>query len=97
VTASLSDAEREVLKRVRSTFHDRYGETTTRHTPPIRGMLQAGLPVGAGTDATRVASYNPFASLYWLVTGKTVGGLPMYDGSNRLNRMEALRRCKHMK
>jgi predicted amidohydrolase YtcJ len=72
-------------------FRDRYGETTMRHTPPIREMLQAGLPVGAGTDATRVASYNPFVSLYWLVTGKTVGGLRMYDDSNRLNRMEALR------
>jgi predicted amidohydrolase YtcJ len=32
-----------------------------------------------GTDATRVASYNPFVSLYWLVTGKPVGGLSMYD------------------
>src|SRR5580692_7036633 len=72
-------------------FRDRYGEATTRHTPPVREMLRAGLPVGAGTDATRVASYNPFVSLFWLVTGKTVGGLRMYDGSNRLDRMEALR------
>jgi predicted amidohydrolase YtcJ len=72
-------------------FRDAYGEATTRHTPPIREMLRAGLPVGAGTDATRVASYNPFVALYWLVTGKTVGGLRMYDGSNRLDQMEALR------
>lgn len=54
-------------------------------------MLAAGVPVGAGTDATRVASYNPFVSLYWLVTGKSIGGLSMYDESNRLDRMEALR------
>jgi hypothetical protein len=54
-------------------------------------MLRTGLPVGAGTDATRVASYNPFVSLYWLVTGKTVGGLSMYDDNNRLDRVEALR------
>jgi hypothetical protein len=47
--------------------------------------------VGAGTDATRVASYNPFVSLYWLVTGKTVGGLSMYDQDHRFDRMEALR------
>ena len=72
-------------------FRDRYGETALRHTPPIREMLSAGLPVGAGTDATRVASYNPFISLYWLVTGKTVGGLSMYQEENRLDRMEALR------
>jgi hypothetical protein len=72
-------------------FRDRYGEAALRRTPPIREMLRAGLPVGAGTDATRVASYNPFVSLYWLVTGNTVGGLSMYQESNRLDRMEALR------
>ena len=72
-------------------FRDRYGYTALQRTPPIREMLSAGLPVGAGTDATRVASYNPFVSLYWLVTGKTVGGLAMYQENNRLDRMEALR------
>src|SRR5580698_816109 len=72
-------------------LRERYGEAAALQTPPINEMLQAGLPVGAGTDATRVASYNPFVSLYWLVTGKTVGGLRMYDESNRFDRMEALR------
>src|ERR1700726_1697006 len=72
-------------------FRDRYGEAALRRTPPIREMLRSGLPVGAGTDATRVASYNPFVALYWLTTGKTVGGLSMYDESNRIERMEALR------
>jgi len=72
-------------------FRDRYGSTATRRTPPIQEMLRTGLPVGAGTDATRVATYNPFVSLYWLVTGKTVGGLSMYDADHRLDRMEALR------
>jgi len=72
-------------------FRDRYGEAALRRTPPIREMLGSGVPVGAGTDATRVASYNPFVSLYWLITGKTVGGLSMYDEANRIGRMEALR------
>src|ERR1700729_1399303 len=72
-------------------FRDRYGSATTKRTPPIQEMLRTGLPVGAGTDATRVATYNPFVSLYWLVTGKTVGGFSMYDDENRLDRMEALR------
>jgi predicted amidohydrolase YtcJ len=72
-------------------FRDRYGAKALRRTPPIREMLSAGLPVGAGTDATRVASYNPFVSLYWLVTGRTLGGLAMYDDGNRLDRVEALR------
>src|SRR3954470_2428869 len=47
-------------------FVDRYGATAAQHTPPIRRMLAMGLPVGAGTDATRVASYNPWVSLAWL-------------------------------
>jgi len=71
-------------------FVDRYGQEAARMTPPIAKMLKMGLPVGAGTDATRVSSYNPWVSLYWLVTGKTVGGLSMYDENNRLDRTTAL-------
>ena len=72
-------------------FMDRYGKEQAARTPPIRRMLQMGVPVGAGTDATRVASYNPFVSLYWLITGNTLGGTNLYPESNRLDRMEALR------
>jgi hypothetical protein len=72
-------------------FVDRYGAGKAEHAPPIREMLAAGVPVGAGTDATRVASYNPFVSLYWLVTGKTVGGMVLYPAANRVDRTEALR------
>ncbi len=72
-------------------FVDRYGAKQAERTPPIRRMLDLGVPVGAGTDATRVASYNPFVALYWLVTGKTVGGTALYPENNRLERMEALR------
>jgi predicted amidohydrolase YtcJ len=72
-------------------FIDRYGEKQARRTPPIRRMLDSGIPVGAGTDATRVLSYNPFVALYWLITGKTVGGTGLYPEGNRLDRMEALR------
>jgi len=72
-------------------FVDRYGADAAQHAPPIARMLAAGLPVGAGTDATRVASYNPWLSLYWLVTGRTVGGAALYPESNRLDRTAALR------
>jgi predicted amidohydrolase YtcJ len=72
-------------------FAERYGIEATAATPPIRAMLAAGLPVGAGTDATRVASYNPWVSLWWLVSGRTVGGLEMYPPANRLDRETALR------
>ena len=60
-------------------FVERYGAAKAANSPPVRQMLAAGVPVGAGTDATRVASYNPWVSLYWLVAGRTVGGLQLYD------------------
>jgi len=72
-------------------FVERYGRQQAERTPPIGRMLALGVPVGAGTDATSVSSYNPFLSLYWLVTGNTVGGLNLYPEQNRLDRMEALR------
>ena len=72
-------------------FVSRYGEEVARTSPPVLAMVEAGIPVGAGTDATRVASYNPWVSLYWLVAGKTVGGTELYPRANRLNRMDALR------
>ena len=71
-------------------FVDRYGRQKAERTPPIRKMLDLGIPVGAGTDATRVSSYNPFLSLYWLITGKTIGGLSLYSQDNRMSRAEAL-------
>ena len=59
-------------------FVDRYGAKAAEQTPPIARMLAEGVPVGAGTDATRVSSYNPWTSLYWLVSGRTVGGLALH-------------------
>jgi predicted amidohydrolase YtcJ len=72
-------------------FVKRYGAEAGKRTPPIRRMLQLGASVGAGTDATRVASFNPYVSLYWLVSGRTVGGMELYGGENRMSREEALR------
>lgn len=72
-------------------FINRYGAKAAERTPPVRRMLEMGVPVGAGTDATRVASYNPWTSLSWLVTGRTVGGTALYPDANLLSREEALR------
>lgn len=71
-------------------FAERYGKEAAKQTPPVAKMLAAELPVGLGTDATRVASYNPWTALYWLVSGRTVGGMAMYDDSARLDRETAL-------
>jgi predicted amidohydrolase YtcJ len=76
-------------------FVERYGAKAAERTPPIARMQAAGIPVGAGTDATRVASYNPWVSLNWLVTGKTVGGFGLYPSANRMTREKALRMWTH--
>ena len=71
-------------------FIDRYGAERAATAPPIRAMRDTGLLVAAGTDATRVSSYNPWLSLSWLVTGRTVGDLLLYPAENRVDRATAL-------
>ncbi len=71
-------------------FNERYGAEVASHAPPIRDIIEMGIPMGAGTDATRVSSYNPWASIQWLVTGKTAGGTPLQSKRNYLSREEAL-------
>ncbi|MXV38142.1 amidohydrolase family protein [Flavobacteriaceae bacterium Ap0902] len=71
-------------------FIDRYGKNEAIATPPFKKIYDMGIPLGSGTDGTRVASYNPWISLYWMSTGKTVGGTQLYDRSNILSREEAL-------
>ncbi len=72
-------------------FLERYGSDATSNTPPIKKIMAMDVPISGGTDGTRVASYNPWVGLYWLVSGKTVGGTSIYPEANRLDRMDALR------
>lgn len=58
--------------------------------PPIRKMLAMGIPVGFGTDATRISTFNPWMSLHWAVTGKTMGGYQFWPAKDVLTRFEAL-------
>ncbi|WP_350284750.1 amidohydrolase [uncultured Croceitalea sp.] len=71
-------------------FVERYGAEKAKQAPPVKKMIDMGLNVGAGTDGTRVASYNPWPALYWLITGKTAGDFQIAGPSNRLSREEAL-------
>jgi len=63
---------------------------TGRSKPNARHQFgecsRSAFRLGRGTDATRVSSYNPYLSLYWLITGKTIGGLGLYPEENRLDR-----------
>ncbi|MEH2484605.1 putative amidohydrolase YtcJ [Bradyrhizobium sp. AZCC 2230] len=72
-------------------FVERYGFGAAEATPPIKKIIDRGVKISAGTDATRVASYNPWICLSWLVTGRTVGGLGIYPRRNCLDRETALR------
>ncbi|MET4204222.1 amidohydrolase [Bradyrhizobium sp. LA6.12] len=62
-----------------------------RQMPPIVTALRTGVHVGAGTDAHRVASYNPFVALQWMLDGKTVGGHSTRGPDETPSREEALR------
>ena len=72
-------------------FIERYGAKAAERTPPFKRALELGLPVGMGTDATRVASYDPWNALYWLTTGRTLGGTTLYPQRNVVDRYTALR------
>jgi predicted amidohydrolase YtcJ len=72
-------------------FIERYGAAAAASTPPLKQMLAQGVRLSAGTDATRVASYNPWVCLAWLVSGRTVAGTRLYSDSNCLDRETALR------
>ena len=71
-------------------FVERYGADKAKQAPPVKKIMEMGIPLGAGTDGTRVASYNPWPALYWLISGKTVGGLQLSQRSNLLTREESL-------
>ena len=72
-------------------FLERYGKEMAGNAPPIREMLEQGIPVGAGSDATRVSNYNPWTALEWLVTGESAGGTQLLNERNQLSREEALK------
>ena len=62
-----------------------------RTMPPMMTGKKLGVPIGGGTDAHRVASYNPFTSLQWMLDGKTVGGVALRGLDERPGREDALR------
>ena len=107
IFAHLEDATAETIARIKNlgggiAVQDRlvltaernvelWGETRARRAPPLRTMLDSGVPVGAGTDAFRSANYSPMLSLWWLISGKTVAGSAIREASQNVTRAEALR------
>lgn len=60
-------------------------------SPPLRTLLEAGIPLGAGSDGTVAAAYNPWPVIAWMTTGRSVDGAPARARDQRLTRDEALR------
>ena len=96
--AHLNDASPASLQRMKAlglgwTVQDTlyFSEDGTRSMPPVMTAKKLGVPVGAGTDAHRIASYNPFTSLQWLLDGKAAGGLALRRVDEVPGREDALR------
>jgi predicted amidohydrolase YtcJ len=56
--------------------------------PPVRTVINSGLPFAGGTDGTTSSSYRPFISIGWLVSGQTANTAmvqisPRFIGCNR--------------
>ena len=66
------------------------GADPAKLMPRIATALKMGLVVGAGTDAHRVSSYNPFVSLQWYLDGTTIGGTQTRGEAEAPSRRQAL-------
>jgi predicted amidohydrolase YtcJ len=69
----------------------RQGRDAARRIPPVVTGNRLGVAIGGGTDAHRVASYNPFTSLQWFLDGKTVAGTPIRGPEETPDRLTALK------
>ncbi len=88
--AHLNDASAENLRRMKALGVGWTMQPAGR-MPPVATARELGVMVGAGTDAHRVASYNPFTALQSLLGGKTANGVPLDGPDPAPSRAEALR------
>jgi predicted amidohydrolase YtcJ len=61
---------------------------TPERQPPLRQIQDSGIVWGLGTDSTIVAHYQPFITLGWTVSGKSINGNQVID--EPVTREEAL-------
>jgi len=57
----------------KSAVFESFGEAAY-NMPPLRQMERHGVLYGLGTDGTKAGQVNPFVTLWWAVTGKSLGG-----------------------
>ena len=104
--AHLNDASPQTLQRMKAlgvgwTVQDALYNTNddaakregdgVRREPPVVTGSKIGVAIGAGTDAHRVSTYNPFTVLQWFLDGKNAGGTPLRGPAETPSRLDALR------
>lgn len=67
-----------------------WGAEAMRTVPPLGDLIDAGINLGVGSDATRASSHNPWLSLWWLVAGTPLDGCSHRDERHLLTREQAL-------
>jgi hypothetical protein len=67
------------------------GAEAVRRMPPVVTANRIGVAIGAGTDAHRVSTYNPFTVLQWFLDGRTAGGTALRGVEETPSRADALR------
>jgi predicted amidohydrolase YtcJ len=68
----------------------RYLNGTNAGGPPLRMILDSGIHAGAGSDSAQISTLNPWNMIYYMVTGKNVGGL-LVNAGQLATREEAIR------
>ena len=59
--------------------------------PPWRRLVDAGIPLGGGTDATNVGALNPWLMIYYMTTMRNNAGTAAAPEGQQITRLEALR------
>lgn len=59
--------------------------------PPWRKLLDAGIQLGGGTDATNVGALNPWLMIYYMTTMRNNAGIAATPDGQQITRLEALR------
>ena len=63
---------------------------STAGGPPFRRIVDSGIPAGVGTDSTNVSALDPWATLFYMTTGRNLAGELTNDGQ-QISRLEALK------
>src|SRR6185436_19754506 len=67
------------------------GAAKVRREPPVVTGNKIGVAIGAGTDAHRVSTYNPFTVLQWFLDGRNASGTALRAAEETPSRADALR------